>query len=303
MNQKNIREYIRALEHITSFLRSVLEEENKVFPKEERDRLSEITELRMLAKSDIWPSAVPQDLICGESEDDKFSRAAGIIEDFISTNLKDRTFLDFGCGEGHIPYVAINGYETKKSVGYDVKNQDWSHFENRESLIYTTDWEKVKENGPYDIILANDVLDHTKDPHKELKKIQEVKTPQLGKVFLRVHPWTSRHGTHLYKQLNKAYLHLVFTKEELYSMGLEEMETIELIDPIKTYRKMIKDVGFTIIKEDAITQPVDLFFTHTKEVLRRIKSKWANSDNENFASGELFPRDILEIQFIDFILI
>jgi 2-polyprenyl-3-methyl-5-hydroxy-6-metoxy-1,4-benzoquinol methylase len=305
MNQKSIKEYIRALDHISSFLKTLLEEENKIVPfqKGERDRLSEITELRMLAKSDVWPEAVPPELICNDIEEEKMSRAAGIVQDFIAMDLKEKSFLDFGCGEGHVPYVAATLYESKNVVGYDIKNQDWAALDPHDELKFTTEWEDVRRKGPYDIILINDVLDHCKDPASTLQMIQEVKKPIDGQVFLRIHPWTSRHGSHLYKQLNKAYLHLVFTKDELYAMGLEPPEILRIINPIKTYKRFIKDAGFTILKESVVTQPVELFFTHTPEVLRRIKSNWRNSDEPKLASGELFPREILEIQFIDFTLI
>jgi len=305
MNQKNIKEYMRALDHIKGFLQSLLDEENKVadFSIEEKDRLSEITELRMLSRSDVWPEAVSQDIICGDAEDDKLSRAAGILQDFFQSELDDKSFLDFGCGEGHIPYVASSMYDVKKAVGYDIKNQDWVHFEKQDNLALTTDWALVKENGPYDLILANDVLDHSLDPVLDLQRIREVKSPQLGKVVLRIHPWTSRHGTHLYKQLNKAYLHLVFTEDELFSMGLKETKTTNLIDPMSYYKKIIKDAGFSIINEEVTTQPLELFFTHNPDILKRIKSKWRNSNNKELASGGPFPREIIEIQFIDFVLI
>jgi 2-polyprenyl-3-methyl-5-hydroxy-6-metoxy-1,4-benzoquinol methylase len=298
MNQKNVKEYIRALEHVTSFLRSLLEEENKThpFPKGERERLSEITELRMLTKSDVWPEAVPVELICGESEEEKESRATGIIQDFISTEVAGKSFLDFGCGEGHVANAAVKNFEANKAVGYDIKEQkNWKNFEENTRFKLTNNWEEVKTTGPYEIILVNDVLDHSKDPLDILRKVQEVKLPQLGKVHLRLHPWTSRHGTHLYKTLNKAYLHLIFTDQELLGLGLEETETLKIKDPEKVYKEMIKEAGFTIVSENKITQPLELFFTHTPEILRRIKNNW----NKDAA----FPREILEIQFIDFVLI
>jgi len=188
------------------------------------------------------------------------------------------------------------------SVGYDIKKQNWDKLKS-ERLTLTNSWSLVESLGPFDVILVNDVLDHTKDPKEELSKIQSVKKPQTGKVVLRLHPWSSRHGTHIYKQLNKAYLHLVFTEEELISMGLEETRTLRILDPINAYKKMIKEAGFSIIKENVTTHPIEMFFTHTPEVLRRIKSKWKNSEIPELASGVLFPRDVLEVQFIDFTLI
>ena len=295
MSQKNIIEYIRALDHIKIFLQSLLEEENKNIP-EGKDHLAEITELRMLSKTKDWPEALQEDLICEDKESDKLLRAEDVLQNLILTSIEGKSILDFGCGEGHVPFLASkNGI--KKVVGYDIKDQDWNHFEKKENFILTSDWDFVVENGPYDIILVNDVLDHTKDPFKELIRIRNVKAPQIGKIFLRLHPWTSRHGTHLYRQLNKAYLHLVFTTEELYSMGFEGIPTLEFTNPLQEYKKIINDIGLTIVSENIIKQPIEIFFTHKKEILRRIKSRWKeNIDNS-------FPRDILEIQFIDFTLI
>jgi len=301
MDQKTIKEYLRALEHMTGFMRSLLEEELKSppMPVGERERLSEITTLRLLAKSEKWPLAVPEDLICGEDEDHKLSRAAGIVHDFIRTDLSDKKLLDFGCGEGHVPYVAANLVGVKLAMGYDPSEQNWSHFEDTVNLQFSTDFDEIKKNGPYDVILVNDVIDHADE--NILIKANEVKAPN-GRIYLRCHPWTSRHGTHLYKQLNRAYLHLVFDTDELFSMGLKETRTRNFLDPMTEYRKIIEEAGLTISEEELVTHPVELFFTHEPAVLRRIKEQWKVSENKALAAGTQFPRDVLEIQFVDFIL-
>jgi hypothetical protein len=128
-----------------------------------------------------------------------------------------------------------------------------------------------------------------------------VKAPN-GRIYLRCHPWTSRHGTHLYKQLNRAYLHLVFDTDELFSMGLKETRTRNFLDPMTEYRKIIEEARLTISEEELVTHPVELFFTHEPAVLRRIKEQWKVSENKALAAGTQFPRDVLEIQFVDFIL-
>ena len=305
MNDKTIKEYIRALEHIVKFMKNLLEEETKII-EPPIDHLETLTNLRFLAKSDAWPKAVTDDLLCGDDEDSKLARAAGIIQEFINVELVGKNFLDFGCGEGHVPFVAASLAGTKQSVGYDVVNQEWSHFEekNRDlnNFFLTDNWEETLSKGPYDVILVNDVLDHSGDPLKALQQIQEAKAP-MGKILIRCHPWVSRHGTHLYKQLNKAYLHLVFTPDELYAMGLKETTTQTALDPISLYRTLIKEAGLTILKEDTITQPVEMFFTHNPEILRRIKDKWKTSTDPALSSGEEFPRKILELQFVDLTLI
>lgn len=304
MDQKIIKEYIRALEHMTGFMRLLLEEElkNPPMPANERERITEITNLRLLAKTEKWPQAVPEDLICGEDEDQKLARAAGIVHDFIKTDLTNQKFLDFGCGEGHVPYVAANLIGVSNAVGYDIEDQKWDHFDKTPNLQFTQDFELVKKNGPYDTILVSDVIDHVEDIPAILKQIKEVKA-EKAKIFMRCHPWTSRHGTHIYKQINKAYAHLIFDEDELYSLGIKETTTNKLLDPLTTYRKLISQAGLMIVNEEIITHPVELFFTHESSVLRRIKQRWVNSDNQLLATGKEFPRDILEIQFVDFLLI
>jgi len=64
-------------------------------------------------------------------------------------------------------------------------------------------------NTKYDFILINDVLDHAADPLDMLEQVNKIRNPET-KIVVRCHPWTSRHGTHVYKQMNKAFLHLIF---------------------------------------------------------------------------------------------
>ena len=82
MSQKKIIEYIRELDHIKIFLQSLLEEENKNIP-ESKDRLAEITELRMLSKTKDWPEALQEDFILEDKESDKLLRAEDVLKNLI----------------------------------------------------------------------------------------------------------------------------------------------------------------------------------------------------------------------------
>ena len=117
---------------------------------------------------------------------------------------------------------------------------------------------------------------------------------------MRCHPWSSRHGTHLYKQINKAFLHLVFTDDEIFAMGLKEQFAHKVLDPLSFYRDLIKQSGLKTIKEDITTSPVEIFFTQNEEIMRRIKEKWKTSSDPELKDGSKFPRDILEIEFVDY---
>jgi hypothetical protein len=52
-----------------------------------------------------------------------------------------------------------------------------------------------------------------------------------------------------------------------------------------------------------MTREVELFFAHNPVILKRIKEKWNSSSNSEYASGIKFPREFMEIEFVDFTLI
>ena len=66
-----------------------------------------------------------------------------------------------------------------------------------------------------------------------LNQVKSVCGPQT-KIFTRCHSWMSRHGSHIYKQLNKAWVHLFFTEDELVKMGLKLDFTFKYFFPLKT---------------------------------------------------------------------
>lgn len=287
MNHKNIKEYIKALDHLKGFLINLLEEEeNFILPADYTAK--EFTELRKLLKSPSWPEAVPNELICDDNIEEKMERAYGFINK-IETSLDGKKFLDIGCGEGHTIYAAAS-YKTEISAGYDInKDKKWKK---NSGIILTNKWEDLKKLGLFDIILINDVLDHAEDPLEVLLKAKEIKEKELGRIFLKVHPWTSRHGTHVYKDMNKAYIHCVFTEEEIQKLGLDPLKTNKVLNPKTFYRNLIEKAGLRIIKEELVTQSMEVFFTHNPKILQRIKS--INPE---------FETSISEIQMIEYILI
>ncbi|NJL34796.1 MAG: hypothetical protein HC893_14275 [Chloroflexaceae bacterium] len=107
---------------------------------------SDFVSLKSLLASDAWPKAVDPNLICDqESETDKISRAEGILELLVEKDLKDRKFLDFGCGEGHVAYKALV-QEPTISVGYDIKaSSHWSNFGSNNKLLFTDNYDVVEK--------------------------------------------------------------------------------------------------------------------------------------------------------------
>jgi SAM-dependent methyltransferase len=175
--------------------------------------------LKDLLGSGQWPQAAPDFLICEESDKDKYERAEGILA-YMGQDIKGKKFLDFGCGEGHVAQKAVE-LGAESAIGYDTKQLGGLTWDSQTgNCLLTTDIEKAKAGGPYDLILLYDVLDHSEDPVNILATARDMLAPQ-GRIYVRCHPISSRHATHLYKKINKAYIHLVFTDDELKQLGYE----------------------------------------------------------------------------------
>ena len=262
--------------------------------------------LKNLLESENWPEAVLSFQIADEkSEADKSDRAEGIA-DVLLPDLQGVKFLDFGCGEGHISRYCAE--KSSLSVGYDIVNPTgslfkWDELDN--NLLLTTNFEKVKEQGPYDVILLYDVLDHCKTSNAShhdsiievLSQVKSVLSPE-GKIYLRFHPWCSRHGGHLYRKLNKAYIHLIFSEQELNSLGLEVDFTHKVLFPLLTYNKAIKSTNLNIISTDIDKQYLESFFSTDPVIKKRLISifglkSWGDKGAPEFQTSQCFVDYIL----------
>lgn len=261
-------------------LTEVLKCQGVASPNEYEIELNRIKELM----SDNWPLAIPDDRICN-TESKQRDRANSIINLFILEYLKDKRFLDFGCGDGLVVEAAqVN--EASFAIGYDIKNNISSNV--------TDDWDLVVDNSPYDIILLHDVLDHIEihNPIEALLKVKSVLSPD-GRIYVRNHPWSSRHGGHLYLHKNLAFLHLVMDEVELTRVsGLESEYNIKVITPLDTYRHWFNEVGFKIDSEMVISSPIESFFKDTPCIFNRLSKLWPEGN----------PYDHMKIDFVEYVL-
>lgn len=263
-------------------------------------------ELLNLVNSTTWPAAVDPALIIDvNSDQEKEDRAEGILDLIIDVHLENLRFLDFGCGEGHV----VNKSRTQKpkmSVGYDInKSAKWETWEKAPNILFTVDWGEVKQMGPYNIVLMYDVIDHMLWPEPDIiQRLKEAKSllAPNGKIFVRCHPWSSKHATHLYHQLNKAYAHLILSEEEIEKMGYKQEKIRKIKHPITDYKKLFTDAGLRIHSgPHEIKEGVEPFFINTKIVRDKIQEHYKDSIWEHVRKGD-FPSGPLEIQFIDYIL-
>ena len=262
----------------------------------------ERSKLKALLKSDKWPLAVNPNLIVNnDSYQDKLERGESILDAFIENGLINKRFLDFGCGEGHTAKAASE--RASFAIGYDIDETGWHEFYDTDRFMLTNDWQAVANKGPYDAVFLYDVLDHIveEDPIDILKNIHSVMAPK-GRVYVRCHPWCSRTGTHVYRSLNKAFVHMFFSDEELGAMGCTPLPAKKILHPILTYDDWFQKGGFKKIDEKTIRQDVEPFFEKEELIAKIIKEHWKESFEERLASGRVFPKFQLEQQFLDFVL-
>jgi 2-polyprenyl-3-methyl-5-hydroxy-6-metoxy-1,4-benzoquinol methylase len=257
--------------------------------------------LRGLVKTAQWPVAVDPALICDEtSEADRVARADAILEQLLPVPVKGMRVLDFGCGAGTVA-VRAKAAGAATAVGYDLVKQ-WEGAA-PSGVILTTSLDEVRAAGPFDVAILYDVVDHVVEdtPVGLLKKVREVLSPK-GTVAMRMHPWTSPHATHLYRKINKAFLHVVFSEDELREMGLEGLPQQQVIHPLATYRGWLAEAGFKVVQETPLQNPVDPFFPQSPVLAARIKARYKASKEAALATGRSFPDYQLSLHFVDYVV-
>ena len=200
---------------------------------------------------DCWPPAAPEYLVGKPvTERDQMNRAGLVIDMFLTKPIQDLSVLDFGCGEGWVANELVNR-GGKHVVGYDiVRSPSW------DSLKAT--FTSSLPNDKFDAVFLIDVLDHSQNPQQIMSEVEGLLKPG-GIAYVRCHPWTSRHATHVFKQgLNKSYIHLFLTEEEQIELGYRPMFTRIEKNPFETYKKWFGK--FKIQRERRSSEPLHEFF-------------------------------------------
>lgn len=239
-----------------------------------------------------WPQAVSPFMIVRTDIEKQF-RAVQIVG-LIPMALEGMNVLDCGCGEGQI--AGEVAARAKRVTAYDPFC-DQDKWQDKPNLLFTNNLDVVQERGPYDAILLYDVIDHLEgeSPATFLATMGKLLAPN-GRVFMRAHPWTSKHGSHLYEtNLNKAYAHLALTPDELVIAGFDVKPNLRIVRPMAAYEQFAKTAGLKVLDRKGHNDPVEPYFSG--ELLDRIIGvTW---------KGEIAPEDALKIMsnsLIDYIL-
>lgn len=306
MNQALLAQTISNLEQNINDLKSILSGDTKAHSKSKTEKLSASKAPNLVAysmpakelgpipdyQSNDWPAAVDDDMIIKKTSvaEQKF-RALQIIN-HIKEPLNDKKILDYGCGNGLV--AAEASYSAKLAFGYDIKSDDLWLENDKPNLVCSTDPDLVKQNGPYDIIVLYDVLDHAigQSPLNIVQMASELLADD-GVIFIRTHPWTSRTGGHTYENINKAYLHLAITPDELSQIGIQIEPNQKIIRPMAAYELWFKEAGLSVIDKKTKATQVEQFFSD--DIIDRIiKINWGGKLDRDTA------RKIMANHFIDY---
>ena len=110
-----------------------------------------------------------------------------------------------------------------------------------------------------------------------------------------LHPFISRHANHYYHTLNKAFLHLIFTEDELEKITGVKTKTYinKVFYPFATYTTIFNKAKIKIISQNVIENEVEPYFKDNKAIMNRIMSRF------NFTDP---PLRQMAMSFIDFVL-
>lgn len=157
------------------------------------------------------------------------------------SEIKNRTFLDVGCGPGLETVMAIK-FQAKKSFGIDPFPdkkiyQAARGMKNRILIIRAICEELPFSNNTFDIVHTNSI-EHFKNPSKALQEMKRV-TKIGGKIFLLIGGfYHSPTGSHLYNIINIPWSHLLFDEKTLLKYIKNHAPRVEATHYIKQYKEL-----------------------------------------------------------------
>ncbi len=204
---------------------------------------------------------------------------------------KAHRILDYGCGEGYVTY-ALKKYGFN-IIGYDVKDYEtWEKYFDR--IMFSNDIDDQRLSRPYDLIILYDVIDHMDITRlvETFSRIRKMLDPN-GHIFLRCHPFSSRHGRHL--MYNKSHVHLVLNNGELTNNNIDIGGDIKVTKPHTFYDDLFKLLSFKTDSKLIHNTPVDEYVT--KNLIEKIKINHYNlyDDMSDIKAN-------LSVDFIDYLI-
>jgi hypothetical protein len=198
----------------------------------------------------------------------------------------DVKMLDYGCGDGDL--IAALNRAGRKAVGYDKASPKMADCYNN--------WAQVVDLAPFKLVILYDVLDHTDLP-SFIEIFEHVKTVihSDGKIFIRVHPFSSVNGSHDFSPINLAFAHMCLTPSEAIKFGLKPWDSIKVVLPLEFYERVFGLLGFTVVsKKIHHSQTIPFVSSHLMARIKRLH--YSDSISEEHIEKSL------SINYMDFLL-
>jgi SAM-dependent methyltransferase len=147
--------------------------------------------------------------------------------------LGGKLVLDIGCGLGGktVAYAEAGA----RVIGVDLSEKnvsqcfEFAHVRGVEAAFVAGDAERLPfAAGIFDLVIANDSLEHFGNPEGALAELARVLKPG-GSIILFFTPWGSPLGSHLYDYIRTPWCHLLFP--EWLLRGLLERELADRHEP------------------------------------------------------------------------
>ena len=129
-------------------------------------------------------------------------------------DLKGKRVLDIGCGLGGktVAYAEAGARVTGIDISPEniSRGVEFARARSVESLFAAGDARRLPfVDGSFDVVIANDSLEHFADPAAALRELARVLVAG-GSIFLFFTPWGSPLGSHLYDHVRTPWCHLLF---------------------------------------------------------------------------------------------
>ena len=150
----------------------------------------------------------------------------------------------------------------------------------------------ASSQGPFDLVVLYDVIDHCEDPVATLNAVRSVCHDKTV-VFLRTHPFCGPHGGHIYRQINKAYVHLFFNDEELTEMGVKSDFVRKVFFPLAGVEDWLKKSKFKITN-NSMTRAVVPSFFKKPEMIKLLLESYPSKEFPEWQMSQVFNDYVLQ---------
>lgn len=249
--------------------------------------LQDLTNLKKMLKSNLWPNALSEEEL-KESKEEKVKN--------VLMNIPNIENMDIACfaDDADIFIKEIMKAKANKVVCFSLdKNINPFKIEESNQIgIVTNNKNELVGNGPFDIIICYDFLEHTgESPENWLSFMKNIRKTN-GPIYLRAHPFNSRYHDH--NLANKAYSHLVFTDSEKLKIGCPSgKKTCKELLTENEYFKLFYSLELSIIERNIIDHPIEESFINSSMLSEKIKAT---------LNKEMLFAEELSFEYIDYLL-